>query len=52
MKLLVATTNPGKLREIAGILQGASVELVTLDDYPADSRAGGDRTRRSPKTRG
>lgn len=34
MKLLVATTNPGKLREIAGILHGAPVELVTLDELP------------------
>ncbi|MDQ3420222.1 MAG: RdgB/HAM1 family non-canonical purine NTP pyrophosphatase [Acidobacteriota bacterium] len=32
MKLLVATTNPGKLREIAGILEHAPVELVSLDD--------------------
>lgn len=34
MKLLVATTNPGKLREIRGILAGAPVELVSLDAYP------------------
>ena len=34
MKLLVATTNPGKVREIAGILQGLPIELVTLDEYP------------------
>lgn len=34
MKLLVASTNPGKLREIRGILAGAPVELVTLDDFP------------------
>lgn len=34
MKLLVATTNPGKIREIRGILQGAPVELVTLDSLP------------------
>jgi XTP/dITP diphosphohydrolase len=34
MKLLVATTNPGKLREIAGMLSGAPVELVTLEEYP------------------
>lgn len=32
MKLLVATTNPGKLREIAGILAPAPVELVSLTD--------------------
>jgi XTP/dITP diphosphohydrolase len=35
MKLLVASTNPGKLREIRAILAGAPVELVTLDDFPA-----------------
>jgi XTP/dITP diphosphohydrolase len=34
MKLLVASTNPGKLREIRGIMAGAPVELVTLDDFP------------------
>ena len=31
-KLLIATTNPGKLREIEGILSGAPVALVTLRD--------------------
>ena len=30
--LLVATTNPGKLREISGILAGVSPTLVTLND--------------------
>ncbi len=35
MKLLVATTNRGKLREIADILRGAPVELVTLESYRA-----------------
>ena len=34
MKLLVATTNPGKIREIRHILAGAPVELATLDDFP------------------
>ena len=34
MKLLVATTNPGKVREITGILQGLPIELVTLDGFP------------------
>jgi XTP/dITP diphosphohydrolase len=34
VKVLVATTNPGKIREIKGILAGAPVVLVTLDDYP------------------
>jgi XTP/dITP diphosphohydrolase len=33
--LLVATTNPGKLREIEGILRGVPVELLTLRDVPA-----------------
>jgi len=32
--LLVATTNPGKLREIRGILAGVPVELVSLDQFP------------------
>lgn len=31
MKLLVATTNPGKMREIAGILRTLPVDLVSLD---------------------
>jgi XTP/dITP diphosphohydrolase len=31
-KLLVATTNPGKLREITAILEGIPFELVTLND--------------------
>jgi XTP/dITP diphosphohydrolase len=30
MRLLLATTNPGKIREIRGILAGAPVDLVTL----------------------
>jgi XTP/dITP diphosphohydrolase len=34
LKLLVATTNPGKMREIAGILDGLPIELVSLDAYP------------------
>ena len=34
MKLLVATTNPGKMKEIAGILDGLPIELVSLDAYP------------------
>src|SRR4051812_10219513 len=32
--LLIATTNPGKLREIRGILAGVPVELVSLDQFP------------------
>ena len=34
-RLLVATTNPGKLHEIAGILHGVPVELLTLRDVRA-----------------
>ena len=34
-RLLLATTNPGKIREIKGILAGVPIELVTLDDFPA-----------------
>jgi XTP/dITP diphosphohydrolase len=33
-QLLVATTNPGKLREIEGILAGLPIELLTLGDVP------------------
>jgi XTP/dITP diphosphohydrolase len=32
MRLLVATTNPGKIREIRGILAGVPVDLATLDE--------------------
>ena len=32
--LLVATTNPGKLREIQALLDGAPVRTVTLSAYP------------------
>ena len=34
MRLLVATTNPGKRREIEEILNGAPVTLVSLADFP------------------
>jgi XTP/dITP diphosphohydrolase len=34
MRLLVATTNPGKLREIRSLLADVPVELVTLRDLP------------------
>ena len=34
MTLLVATTNPGKMREIAGILEGMPVEIVSLAEFP------------------
>jgi XTP/dITP diphosphohydrolase len=33
-RLLVATTNPGKVQEIRRVLDGLSVELVTLSDLP------------------
>ena len=35
MRLLVATTNPGKVREIHEILAGLPIELATLTDRPA-----------------
>lgn len=35
MQLLVATTNPNKVREIRGILAGLDVTLVGLDAFPA-----------------
>jgi XTP/dITP diphosphohydrolase len=35
MKLLVATTNANKVREIRPVLAGAPVELLTLADFPA-----------------
>jgi XTP/dITP diphosphohydrolase len=34
-RLLIATTNPGKIREIKGILSDVPAELLTLDDFPA-----------------
>ena len=34
MRLLVATTNTGKLREIRSLLAGVPIELVTLRDLP------------------
>ena len=34
-KLVVATTNRGKLKEIALLLEGVPLDLVTLADYPA-----------------
>jgi XTP/dITP diphosphohydrolase len=32
--MLVATTNPGKIREIRLVLEGLPLELVTLEDLP------------------
>ena len=40
--LVIATTNPGKIREIAAILDGVPVELATLADFPAIAGARGD----------
>ena len=34
MQLLVATTNPGKLREIRGLLRGLPIDLAALDRWP------------------
>ncbi len=35
MKLLLATTSPGKLREQTEALQGLDLEIVSLEDFPA-----------------
>jgi len=35
MKLVLATRNPGKLREFARLLDGAGVELIDLSHFPA-----------------
>lgn len=43
-KLLLATTNPGKVREIRGILQGAPVAIVTLDSLLRVDEAEPDET--------
>ena len=34
MRVLAATTNPGKLREITHILEGARVEVIPLENFP------------------
>jgi len=34
VKLLLATTNPGKIREIRHILEGSGAALLTLADFP------------------
>jgi XTP/dITP diphosphohydrolase len=34
VRLLIATTNPGKVREIRQLLAGLPLELVTLDAWP------------------
>ena len=33
-RLLIATTNPGKMREIAGMLERLPLDLVSLEDLP------------------
>lgn len=32
--ILLATSNPGKLREVQAVLEGLPARLTTLDDYP------------------
>jgi XTP/dITP diphosphohydrolase len=39
MKLVLATTNPGKLREVRGVLAGLDVEVTTLADHPGVAEA-------------
>jgi XTP/dITP diphosphohydrolase len=34
MRLVVATTNPGKIREIHHVLNGSDLELLSLADFP------------------
>jgi XTP/dITP diphosphohydrolase len=34
MRLVVATTNPGKVREINDILSGAGIDLISLNAFP------------------
>ena len=34
MKLLLATTNPGKLREIRTLMRGIPIDLVALSEWP------------------
>jgi XTP/dITP diphosphohydrolase len=34
MQLLIATTNPGKIREIRGILVGVPIRLANLEQFP------------------
>ena len=33
MELLIATTNPGKLKEIVGVLSGLPITFKTLRDF-------------------
>jgi XTP/dITP diphosphohydrolase len=35
MRLVVATTNPGKLKEIIHLLDGLPIEVLSLADYPS-----------------
>ncbi|MEE9614170.1 MAG: XTP/dITP diphosphatase [Thermodesulfobacteriota bacterium] len=34
MKIVLASTNKGKIEEIRGLLQGLPVEVLTLDEFP------------------
>ena len=43
-RLLIATTNRGKLREVRAILADAPLHLCTLDDFPAITEAVEDGT--------
>ncbi len=54
MRLLIATRNRGKLREMQALLDGLAVELATLNDFPRCARGGGGRPhapRRTPPRR-
>ena len=35
MRLVVATTNPGKLKEIIHLLDGLPIEVLSFADYPS-----------------
>jgi XTP/dITP diphosphohydrolase len=34
-RILIATTNPGKMREIAGMLDRLAIDMIPLEDLPA-----------------
>ena len=50
--LLIATTNPGKFREIPGILDGVPIELVDARTISSRSPSRRRPGRPSPRTRG
>jgi XTP/dITP diphosphohydrolase len=37
--VVLATTNPGKLREIRGVLEGLDIDVTTLQDFPRVAEA-------------